>query len=98
MTETVKRYIRKPEPVFAVKLTLENYLEVSLWSGAQVVEEPKDSDSTEVYITLDIRPFTSRKRAKIGDVIIKYASGQFGVLDAPYFEHSYEESPINEPV
>lgn len=98
MTETVKRYIRKPEPIFAVKLTRENYLEVSLWSGSRVIEEGKASDPTDVYIALEIRTFTKPKRANIGDYILKYASGQFGVLDAPYFEQSYEESPVNEPV
>jgi hypothetical protein len=99
VTETVKRYIRKPEPIFAVKLTRENYLEVSLWSGSEVIEEGKASDPTDVYIALKIpTTVTNAKKANIGDYILKYASGKFGVLDAQYFEHTYEEAPVNEPV
>lgn len=95
MTNLTQRYVRKPEPLEGVQLTKTNYKQVALWCGADIIEDAKASDPTDVYIGLEV-PMLGTKgvRANVGDFVVRYSTGKFAVLEDHYFKSTYQESAL----
>ena len=103
-----ERYRKKPVEIEAMQLTRENVAEVAAWCGGRVVEDPKPSDPTDVYVALDIPTLEGVMRAETfhsstwdgrryrgGDFVIRGVQGEFYPCKPDIFDATYE--PVPEP-
>ncbi|AXH44204.1 hypothetical protein SEA_GOCRAZY_67 [Arthrobacter phage GoCrazy] len=94
-----QQYHRKPEPVEAVKISLENVDEVASWCGGNIFQDVKPSDPTDVRTSVVFPTLMGGVEAPLGFYLVKNAKGAFSKVSAEAFEKEYNvvESPSTEP-
>jgi hypothetical protein len=97
-SELSRRYVRKPFPVDAVQVSLDNMYAVAKWCAGELLfaKRPK-SVEPEPYVKVRvINPMHDRQTmAFVGDYVL-YANNTFKVYTRRAFEMSFEAAPVVE--
>lgn len=96
--ETTK-FVRKPFPVDAVRVTLENIDEVAAWCGGEVrlgAGRPGRKVEIETYIKVPAdRPLNEKQtQAYIGDWVLKAETGGFKVYTNRAMDNSFQKDEL----
>lgn len=78
-------YVKKPIPIEARQITVENAEELASWSNSDIVQRPDGSISGMMVYTLE-----GTMTGSIGDYLIKGVRGEFYFCAKNIFEESYE--------
>ena len=81
-------YLKKPIPVEARQITMENLVELAEWSHASVVKHADGTPSGMMVYTLE-----GSMTASIGDYLVKGVQGEFYFCNKIIFEATYTEIP-----
>ncbi|ASR80128.1 hypothetical protein PQB77_gp69 [Arthrobacter phage Correa] len=84
-----QQYHRKPEPVEAVKISLENVEEVASWCGGNVFQDSKPTDPTDIRTAVVFPTLMGGVEAPLGFYLVKNAKGAFSKVSASAFEQEY---------
>jgi hypothetical protein len=80
-------YVKKPIPIEARQITVENADELAAWSNSTVVKRPFDDTVSGMMVyTLE-----GTMTGAIGDYLIKGVRGEFYFCAKSIFEESYDE-------
>jgi hypothetical protein len=86
--KTVK-YARKPFYVQAVRITKENFDEISNWTGGEAMKDDKDRDYIKVLVSGQASERQSR--AYVGDWVLESNPGSFKIYSDRSFKACFEE-------
>jgi hypothetical protein len=78
-------YTKKPIPIEARQITIENAEELAAWSPSIIVKSPDGRISGMMVYTLE-----GTMTGRIGDYLIKGVRGEFYFCAKDIFEESYE--------
>jgi hypothetical protein len=80
-------YTKKPIPIEARQITVDNADELAAWSKSDVIRRPADKTITGMMVyTLE-----GSMTGAIGDYLIKGVRGEFYFCAKDIFEETYEE-------
>jgi len=88
-----ERFVRKPFPIDAVRVTAENMTEVAKWCDGEVKYEPTSKDDGAWFISVKVvNPINSRQtQAFIGDWVL-YSKGWKVYFDGA-FRNNFDPMP-----
>ena len=78
-------YVKKPIPIEARQITVENADELASWSKSDIVKRPDGTMTGMMVYTLE-----GTMTGKVGDYLIKGVRGEFYFCDKSIFEETYE--------
>ena len=84
-------YVKKPIPIEAKEITIENANELGKWADATVIRRPDGTISGMMVLTLE-----GSMTGAVGDYIIKGVRGEFYFCKKSIFEETYEEVTVSE--
>lgn len=79
-------YTKKPIPIEARQITIENAEELAAWSKSDVVRKPNGDITGMMVYTLE-----GQMTGAVGDYLIKGIRGEFYFCAKDIFEESYED-------
>lgn len=83
----IKRYVKKPIPVEAMRYTGDNGLEIGEWIGDSFMGEHGDGKGP----VFNLRTKMGNQSARVGDYILAGVDGEFYPCPGDTFEKTYEE-------
>jgi hypothetical protein len=86
-------YVKKPIPIEARQMTVENAEELAAWSNSVVNKRPDGTVSGMMVLTLE-----GAMTGSVGDYLIKGIRGEFYFCAKDIFEESYEKVKEDETV
>lgn len=84
-------YLKKPIPIEARQITIDNLNELVEWSNASVTKRPDGTPSGMMVWTLE-----GTMTGKMGDYLCKGIRGEFYFCDKEIFYESYTEVEMSE--
>ncbi len=78
-------YMKKPIPIEAKQITIENAEELAAWSKSDIVRRPDGSMTGMMVYTLE-----GTMTGAVGDYLIKGVRGEFYFCAKEIFEETYE--------
>ena len=78
-------YVKKPIPIEARQITIENAQELAAWSKSDIVRRPDGSMTGMMVYTLE-----GTMTGAVGDYLIKGVRGEFYFCAREIFEETYE--------
>jgi hypothetical protein len=84
-------YLKKPIPIEAHQITMDNLKVLMEWSNSSVVKHPDGTPNGMMVYTLE-----GTMTAKMGDYLIKGGRGEFYFCDKDIFHESYTEVEMSE--
>jgi hypothetical protein len=82
-------YTKKPIPIEARQITIENAEELAAWSKSDIVRRPDGSMTGMMVYTLE-----GTMTGAVGDYLIKGIRGEFYFCAKEIFEESYEVANV----
>jgi hypothetical protein len=79
-------YVKKPIPIEARQVTIENADELAAWSKSDVIRKPNGEITGMMVLTLE-----GSMTGRIGDYLIKGVRGEHYFCAKEIFEESYDE-------
>lgn len=80
-------YVKKPIPIEARQITVENADELAAWSKSDVIKRPDGTMSGMMVYTLE-----GTMTGQLGDYLIKGVRGEFYFCAKDIFEETYEDA------
>ena len=84
-------YVKKPIPIEAHQIFVDNADELSKWASANIIKRPDGTISGMMVFTLE-----GSMTGSIGDYIIKGVRGEFYFCKKNIFEETYDEVTVSE--